>query len=313
MSKPRILLITDVLGWGGHQRGIQIKKHLSDEFDFDLITQADFIGKKYDNYDLYYPLFHVMLRNKKIQRMKNRVVTVVTGRTAFRREGLRRKLAPFGNGNAMQGFLNLTECCKAVFANNMIAFRELKEVYNGESYYVPRGVDEELFSLAPPAGGPLKACFVGKGRMPEKGFHNYMVPACRKAGVPLISNIRNYRNAVSQKKVKQDVYDKSHVLLVASTADGTPNPALEAASCGRTILSNPIGNMPEFIENGVNGFLLPKLGMSLYVEKLNWMKKNLDKVIQMGIEARKTVEKDWTWEVVLNRYERVALKGALGL
>jgi glycosyltransferase involved in cell wall biosynthesis len=33
---------------------------------------------------------------------------------------------------------------------------------------------------------------------------------------------------------------------------------LEAAACGRPIISNQIGNMPEFIKDGWNGFIVPR-------------------------------------------------------
>jgi len=31
---------------------------------------------------------------------------------------------------------------------------------------------------------------------------------------------------------------------------------MEAASCGCTIVSTPVGNMPELIEHGVNGYIV---------------------------------------------------------
>ena len=104
----------------------------------------------------------------------------------------------------------------------------------------------------------------------------------------------------------RDFYNEGHVLMVASTTDGTPNPALEAAACGVPVLTNAIGNMPEFIKDGYNGFLVER-EVSAYVEKLKWMKKNLDKVQQMGKNARKTIEEGWTWKHSME-YERKALR-----
>ena len=36
-GKPRVLMVSDVKGWGAWTRGRYIKNTLSDEFDFDLI------------------------------------------------------------------------------------------------------------------------------------------------------------------------------------------------------------------------------------------------------------------------------------
>jgi glycosyltransferase involved in cell wall biosynthesis len=308
MTKPKILLITDVWGWGGHHRGEQIVKYLSDEFELELITQA-MLNKaehkyKLNDYNLYYPLFHVQLRLGKLHDRMDRVVTVVTGRTA-----LKAKFAEYGP-NAKVGFLKFANQCRAIFANNYLALRELRTYYKGTSIYVPRGVDEELFSYSPYPRGKFAACFVGKGRMPEKGYGSHIIPACVRTNTKMISNIKNYRNAVTQDKVKEQIYDKANVLMVASTVDGTPNPALEAASCGRPILSNKIGNMPEFIEQGVNGFLVRR-NIEDYADKLRWMKNNPDKCEKMGMRARQKIEDEWCWRETLNRYERKALRRVL--
>jgi len=282
MKKPKILLITDVFGWGGHHRGLQIMKYLSDEFEFELITQAMF-GKgehkyKLKQYDLYYPLFHVQLRLNRLRPLLPKTVTVVTGRTA-----LKEKFNDYGP-TVREGFLRFANQARAIFVNNLLCMKELKSFYDGNVFYVPRGVDEKLFSYAPYPKQSFAACFVGKGRMPQKGYFSHITPACQKTRTQLISNILNYRNAVSQEEVKRTIYDRANVLMVASTVDGTPNPALEAASCGRPILSNAIGNMPEFIENGVNGFLVPRK-IPAYMEKLKWMKNNPEKCEKMGIRA----------------------------
>jgi len=308
MAKPKILLITDVWGWGGHHRGEQIVKWLSDEFEFELITQR-MLNKgehkyKFKEYDLYYPLFHVQLRIRRLHSVMDRVVTCVTGRTA-----LKQRFEDFG-ATRKQGFLKFANQIRAVFVNNMLSLEELRTFYKGDTFYVPRGVDEKLFSYSPYPINSFAACFVGKGRMPEKGYGSHIIPACVRTNTKMISNIKNYRNADSQEEVKRQIYDKANVLMVASTVDGTPNPALEAASCGRPILSNTIGNMPEFIENGLNGFIVQR-NIEEYAEKLRWMKGNPQKCERMGKRARQKIENEWCWKETLNRYERPALRAVL--
>ena len=97
------------------------------------------------------------------------------------------------------------------------------------------------------------------------------------------------------------------VFLVASVEDGTPNPALEAAACGRPIISNHIGNMPEFIKDGYNGFLVDrKIGE--YVKKINYFKNNRKELIRMGKNARKTVLENWTWKKQAENYRKMFKK-----
>jgi len=87
---------------------------------------------------------------------------------------------------------------------------------------------------------------------------------------------------------------------------------LEAAACGRPIISNPIGNMPEFIQDGYNGFLLPDRNVDWYVEKIIWLRDHRDKMIEMGLNARKTIEEGWTWRIMAENY-RTMFRGVLKL
>ncbi|MEO8601389.1 MAG: glycosyltransferase [bacterium] len=45
--------------------------------------------------------------------------------------------------------------------------------------------------------------------------------------------------------------------------EGTPNPALEAAACGCTVVSTPVGTLPELIRDAANGYLVEPLRVQL--------------------------------------------------
>ena len=145
-----------------------------------------------------------------------------------------------------------------------------------------------------------------------KGLH-FLRSVCKDAGVLLTENQRNYTNALTKDEMR-NFYNEGHVLLVASRSDGTPNPALEAAACGIPVITNRIGNMPEFIKDAKNGFFIdkgnPGVQRAEYVNKLMWMRKNPKKVKEMGESARQTVIKGWTWKHAME-YERKALRGIL--
>ncbi len=181
----------------------------------------------------------------------------------------------------------------------------LQELYEGKTHYVPRGVDEKMFYPTPlPPLGRLRVTYVGKP-VPEKGLHDIIEPACKEADVELVSNTNNFTNALSHDKMRE-MYNSCHCHIVASTSDGTPNPALEAAACGRMIITNSIGNMPEFIKNNENGFLVERK-VDDYVRVLKEIKARKKDIIKMGAKAKETVMKDWTWSQTLKR-ERKALR-----
>ena len=350
----KILLISDVKGWGGWVRAEYIKKHLSDDFEFTLMDADEFKeleqitnedcftmrdidkfrkrsidkeslnfnqfkkffvnNKKMINYDLYYFLFHTMLIKKNVKRMLNtprRVATIVTGFPTVKHCFDRGKRT---SRVGAENFLQLARKCKAIFANNYKSLYDLNKIVSGDNiptFYMPRGVDEKMFYPTDNGFDPQKkftVAYVGKP-VPEKGLMEFIKPACQTLGVPLLINDRNYMDALGPNEMRE-FYNKADVYVVASTIDGTPNPALEAASCGKAIISNHIGNMPEFIKHGKNGLLMDERKVNKYVNFLRQMKNNRQRCYNMGREARKTVEQSWTWKKVLEN-ERLAFKEIL--
>jgi glycosyltransferase involved in cell wall biosynthesis len=311
--KPKILLICDEKGWGGWERGEYMIKHLSDEFDFTLLDGREFNeweGKSWKNikrYDLYYPLFHTMLMKKSITRLLMQGAPIVTMVTVY---PILRKIFASPGASNVKNFLFRAYKCKAIFCNNIKSLTDLNKIYGGPSFYVPRGVDTNVFypeSTEFRRHNRLHVVFVGK-KNPEKGLETIIEPACKEADVKLITNQRNFTNALSKDDMRR-FYNMADVYIVASTMDGTPNTALEAAACGKPILTNKIGNMPQFIKNGVNGFLINRK-IHTYVNRLKWFKENRENAWKMGIEARKTIENGWTWEHGMG-YERHALRSVL--
>ncbi|GAF85629.1 unnamed protein product, partial [marine sediment metagenome] len=187
-----------------------------------------------------------------------------------------------------------------------------KSIYKGRTFYIPRGVNAEMFhptrkEFVEKTHPAFTIAFCGK-KNPEKGLEKYIKPACKIAGVKLITNERNFIDALPEKEMR-NFYNKADAYIVASTMDGTPNTALEAASCGKPIIANEIGNMPEFVKNGKNGFLIP-LDIDKYVKRIRWMKNNQRKAWEMGQEARRTIMNGWQWKQVIKN-ERNAFRNII--
>ena len=338
----KILLVTDQKGWGGWVRGQYIKKYLSDEFIIDLMDMKEFgeyeirsnrniftihefekfkenndskdvfkfdqfkksLIRRDNRYDMVYFLFHTMLVAQKVRRfvstgIKN--MTIVTGYPTIK---------PIFKKEKKTTFHKFSQKCSAIGANNLLSLEDLKTHYSGKTFYAPRGVDPDIFY--PMASGPKNedddfvVAYVGKP-VPEKGLNSIIKPACRRANCKLIINDRNYTNALSPKEMNE-FYNEADVYVVASTIDGTPNPALEAAACGKPIISNYIGNMPEFIENGYNGFLIKRengININKYIYWLKKLSEERELCFEMGMNARKTILENWTWEKVTENERKI--------
>lgn len=289
--KPKVLFMADVKNWAWWIKSKYLEKYLSDEYNIDVICVVgpgciSHYNIPANDYDLYFTFGYTYVDYiLSIPRFKR-----VTGVTAHRaRHVIQPQMKKAGN----------------IHANSMMLYNELIEMGFTEAYYLPNGVDADLFRVVEPIQEKRKRIIVGHvgKECPQKGQREYIYPAIKKAGAESITSVVTWQNKIPHNEMYQ-IYQKMDVFIVASTEDGTPNPALEAASCGRPIISNRIGNMPEFIEDGVNGFLVNR-DVDEYVEKINWLQNNRDKMIKMGQKARETVEKGWSWKIQSENYRNM--------
>jgi glycosyltransferase involved in cell wall biosynthesis len=295
-ERPKVVLIADVCGWAWWNKSQYLQAYLADDYDIDVICligpeQSGINARKYELYITYGYSYVLRLQNVP----KNRRVT---GMTAHR---------PL---NILKGYMSYAA---NVHANSIMLMEDLKKIFTPHNriYYVPNGVDEQIFTETTPIrkDGDLIAGHVGK-KCPLKHQDDIILPALKETGLKSITNLSDYTNKRPYCEMAE-IYNEMDVFVVASEEDGTPNPALEAASCGRPIISNRIGNMPEFIKDGYNGFLLDDMNVESYVEKLEYLKNNRDHLIEMGKNARKTVEEGWTWKIQSENYRKM-FKSILG-
>ena len=86
-------------------------------------------------------------------------------------------------------------------------------------------------------------------------------------------------------------YNTGSVYVVASKTEGTPNPALEAAGCGCAVVSTRVGNMPELIIDGHNGFIVGE-DINLIENKIIEAMNNREVFSSNMLEAISS----WDWE-----------------
>ncbi len=81
------------------------------------------------------------------------------------------------------------------------------------------------------------------------------------------------------------------VVLMPSVWDGLPNALLEAMACGRPVIASDAGGIPEVIEPGVNGLLLPKIALHrLGVAILELLDQGPSVRASLGAAARQRIE-----------------------
>jgi glycosyltransferase involved in cell wall biosynthesis len=288
-TKPKILIICDVKGWAWWIKSEYLKRYLGEYYDIDIVNVVGNDATPYaridqNKYDLYFTWgFSYIEFLSRVPKHKK-----VTGVTAHRARNViesRMRLAGFQH------------------ANSILLLKEMIGMGFKNTFYVPNGVDTELFypKVKIDKNSELIVGHVGK-KCELKGQSEFIFPAIRKSGVKSYTNTKDWTNKIPHNEMVNE-YAKMDLMLVCSIEDATPNPALEAAACGRPIISNTIGNMPELIVNGYNGFIVNR-NVDEYVEKINYFKNNQDELVKMGYNNRKAI-KEWDWKYMSKNYMKM--------
>lgn len=95
------------------------------------------------------------------------------------------------------------------------------------------------------------------------------------------------------------------VFVMPSLTETTCLAALEAMSCELPIVTTKVGNIKEYVKDKVNGLFFPKENHHHLAIKLNYLKDNPDKRRELGVEARKTVVKEYDYKSTIKNILKV--------
>ena len=209
-----------------------------------------------------------------------------------------------------KGLAALRRLPKFVFTHSRLLECEVRPLVGGASWLLQNGVDATFFS---PASTPRVshegtlvvgwAGSVGNFGASMRGLPDVIEPACAALpGVELRIAAREER--LRSQDEMRDFYRSIDVYVCASRVEGTPNPCLEAAACGVPIVTTAVGNMPELIRDGENGFLLPRTALA-FQKALSVLRLDARLRARMGKEARASIERDWNWASRADAFARM--------
>jgi glycosyltransferase involved in cell wall biosynthesis len=112
-----------------------------------------------------------------------------------------------------------------------------------------------------------------------------------------------------------DVYRAAVVVVLPSYREGLPKVLLEAAACGKAIVTTDVPGCRDVVRSHDNGLLVPAKNSQALAEAIEQLLEDPDRRATMGARAREIAEKEWATPViteqVLNLYRE--LWGGFGL
>jgi len=96
----------------------------------------------------------------------------------------------------------------------------------------------------------------------------------------------------------RSVYHQCHIVVLPSMGEGISKALLEAAACGRPIVTTDVPGCREVVIPGVTGYLIPLNDSAALAEKLEKLATNSKLRIQMGQAGRRLIEEKFSEELV---------------
>lgn len=183
-----------------------------------------------------------------------------------------------------------------------------------------------------PDQGPIRLLAVGRF-VPKKGFADllhafaWVKKQNKNIKLTLIGTgpcEEDYRKWIHKYGLQRDVeivpwtdykqmpneYHRSHIFCAPSCTDnegnqeGIPNTLKEAMATGMPVISTVHAGIPELVENGRSGLLVPEESSEQLAKAMIWLVEHPEIWEGIGKEARQKIERDFNLEKQLEKQKR---------
>jgi glycosyltransferase involved in cell wall biosynthesis len=100
--------------------------------------------------------------------------------------------------------------------------------------------------------------------------------------------------------------------IVRDGVDGLPNALLEAMGAGRPVVASRVAGVPDVIDDGVHGLIVPERDPVALAEAILRLIADRPFAERLGCAARTRIEQELTWEKTCARFEQVYQQAAGG-
>ena len=97
----------------------------------------------------------------------------------------------------------------------------------------------------------------------------------------------------------------AQAFVLASHSEGMPRVLLEAMAAGAPVIASNVGGVPELVEDGVSGFLVPPGDEALLSNRMRWVLEHAKEAAEMAERARALVMEHYSVESYVRGYDSV--------
>lgn len=102
-----------------------------------------------------------------------------------------------------------------------------------------------------------------------------------------------------------DVYARATVCLAPSRGESFGRTVAEAMACGKPVIATRAASLPEIIDHGVNGLLVPEGDVGALADALVAIANDRAEAERMGHAARRKIEDRFAWERIIDQWVRL--------
>jgi alpha-maltose-1-phosphate synthase len=217
--------------------------------------------------------------------------------------------------NWFDGHLHISEYSRKCFGHEGKSF----------AHVILGGIDTEKFS--PGASDARRDAVVYAGRiLPHKGINDLVAAMMPETELKIIGRVADERFLADLHRMATakhvtfrhdcddaeliEAYRGALCIVLPSVyrtmyGDETEVPELlgqtllEGMACGRPAICTRVASMPEIVEDGVCGFIVPPNDPAALAERIGWLREHPAEATAMGGAARQRVLEKFTWPRVV--------------
>ena len=294
-KKKNVLLLIDKPDWAFDNCAKGFVPYLAPEFNIDIqyVSQNPNLGIK--KYDLIHVFFYAEDYYKQFNLKGCKIIKEIS---SHRWEDT----PPFGPRTPKDVYSDyLSDADGVICVSERLYF--IFNKYSRDTYFVPNGVDFELFKPKHRLSGELRFGWAGNPNDKVKGLNDFILPAIQKRVEILIAqNIKH--------ELMNEFYDKIDILLIGSKNEGEPIPLLESMANGCFPITTDVGISGELIENYKNGIILKRRDKKELINAIDWCNNNIDHVREMQEYNTNEIRKRRDWSIC-SQYLKMAYNRTL--